>query len=118
MPKSAGHDIAPAGKSPNRHAARATPAIAALVLEVLCVGKSKDTGFWGNASVLVTESSVNVSGAEQIPVADADFLGAARETVDVVVGLDVVGAGVVVGLDVVGAGVLVADTLWGVGPEP
>jgi len=102
MPKSAGHDIDPAGKSPNPHAARATAAIAAPLVEATRAGKSKDTWFWGNASVRVTESPVNVSEAEQIPVAGADCLGAAPGEVDDDVGVDVV----------------VARTPRGAGPVP
>ncbi len=102
MPKSAGHDIDPGGKSPNLHAARARAAIAAPLVEVTIAGKPKDTAFWGNASVLVTESPVNVSAAEQIPVAAASCLGAAPGEVD----------------DDVGVAVVVARTPRGVGPGP
>ena len=76
MPKSAGQENAPAGKSGSPHAARATPAIAAPLAEVTCAGKTKDTGFSGIESILVTESSVNVSGVVQIPGGDAPALGA------------------------------------------
>jgi len=49
--------------------------MAAAFVEVTRAGKTKEIWFWGNASVLVTESAVNVSGALQIPDADAVGVG-------------------------------------------